>query len=257
MEVMTKSAIARGLSSVTFTDHCDLIYSDKANVPDPRCHEFWSGCRNAYSRVKEAYGSEIDLRIGMELGEINQDPETAAKCYATEGLDLVLGSVHAVRGHMDFYLLDYQDQEEAIALVSQYLDESIEMARLGFFDVMAHLGYTIRYMAPHGINVDFRPFESKLRTLFAILIGEGRGLELNTSGLRQGVGTTFPTEYIMRLYRDCGGEIVTLGSDAHIPDHIGAHFDAGIALLKRIGFTKLAHYRAHQLLFIDIEGDLI
>lgn len=257
MEAMTKAAIARGLSSVTFTDHCDLIYFDKANVPDPRCYPLWSGCRDAYNRVQDMYGSEIELHIGMELGEINQDPETAAKCYATEGLDLVLGSIHAVRDHADFFLMDYRDQDEAVALVSQYLDESIEMARLGFFDVMAHLGYTIRYMAPYGIDVDFRQFEDKLRTLFAVLIEEERGLELNTSGLRQGARTTFPTEFIMSLYRDCGGEIVTLGSDAHTPDDIGAHFEEGIALLKRIGFTKLAHYRAHQPHFIDIEGDLI
>lgn len=254
MEQMAENAIALGLSSVTFTDHCDLIYFDKAGVPDPRCFPMWSTCREAYRRVKEQCGDRIDLYIGMELGEINQDPENAAKCYTTEGLDLTLGSVHAIREHTDFCLMEFRDQEEANALVAQYLDESIEMARLGYFDVMAHLGYTIRYMAPYGITVDFRQFEKRLHALFEVLIGEGRGLELNTSGLRQGTGTTFPTEYVMGLYRDCGGEIVTLGSDAHTPDVIGANFSEGIALLKRVGFTHLAHYRAHEPVFIEIEG---
>lgn len=250
MADMAEAAAAAGLDAICFTDHCDLIYFNRAGVPDPRCHDFWSRSMREYNKLREY--PNLKIRIGMELGEINQDPENARRCYETEGLDFTLGSVHSIKNHIDFCLIKYQDYDECYKLVDQYLDENIETAKLGYFDSLAHVGYTIRYMKPYGIEIDYSQFKDKLKVIYSILIQSGKGLELNTSGLRQGADTTFPTSYMMKLYKQCGGEIVTIGSDAHSDADVGSHFKQAAELLADAGFRYLTVYDKHKPSFIKI-----
>ena len=43
----------------------------------------------------------------------------------------------------------------------------------------------------------------------------GKGIELNTGGFKYGLGHPNPCEDIIKRYKELGGEIITLGSDAH------------------------------------------
>jgi len=250
MKDMAAAASTAGLDAICFTDHCDLIYFNRAGVPDPNCYEYWSRSVREYNEMGKFPG--LKVRIGMELGAINQDPENARRCYETEGLDFTLGSVHSMRDQVDFCLIKYRDYDECRNMVAQYLDENIETAKLGYFDSLAHVGYTIRYMMPYGIEIDYTQFEDMLKELYSILIHSGKGLELNTSGLRQGAGTMFPTKYMIELYRQCGGEIVTVGSDAHSPGDVGSCFEQATELLVGVGFRYMAVYEKHKPSFVKI-----
>ena len=47
---------------------------------------------------------------------------------------------------------------------------------------------------------------------------------------------------MLKLYRSMGGEIITIGSDAHVPEHIGFHFDEAQELLRSCGFRYFTTY---------------
>lgn len=253
MSEMAEAAKTAGLEAICFTDHCDLIYYDKADEPDPDCFRLWSRAVTEYNRLMESFSGNTKIRIGMELGGINQVPENAKEYYKTPGLDFTLGSVHSIRNHTDLFMIEYKSYESCYKIVDQYIDENIETARLGYFDVLAHIGYTNRYMMPCGFQIDYRLFTDKLCELFDIVAENGKGIELNTSGLRQEVGSTFPTLDMMKLYRERGGEIVTLGSDAHRPQDVGSHLKEGLEILLNAGFKYFAVFEEHKPSFMKIE----
>ena len=118
--------------------------------------------------------------------------------------------------------------------------------------MLAHLGYGRRYMMRDGVDaaMTLERFGEKIERVLRIVIDKGRGLELNCSGIRDGCGP-FPSEEILRLYRSMGGEIVTLGSDAHSPGNAGKGLAGGCAVLKRCGFDRVAVYRKRKIEWID------
>jgi len=249
-----QSAIDAGLSIICFTDHLDLI---NGNIPGQRTGAAslanWERSYAEIAQCRAQFGDQIEILHGMELAEVPQDPTFAKTASAMPGLDFVLGSIHAVTGTPDFYVLDYPDYATCLSLAEAYLDENILLAACGCFDVLAHICYVNRYMVRAGHRIEFMQFEEKLRRLFQLLIESGRGIELNTSGLRQGIGNTFPDLSVLKLYRECGGEIVTTGSDAHQASDVGRHFDEAYALLKAAGFQYQTIFRGRQPIFIPLE----
>jgi histidinol-phosphatase (PHP family) len=65
----------------------------------------------------------------------------------------------------------------------------------------------------------------------------GKGIEINTSGYKYGLGHAHPKTEILKRYRELGGEIITIGSDAHKPEHLCYDFHLVPELLKSLGFT--------------------
>jgi len=248
-----QAAIHLGLSAICFTDHLDLI---DGNMPGKRTGaESLSNWERGYAQIEQCradFGDQIEIFHGMELGEIPQDPDFAEAALSMPGLDFVIGSIHALTGIPDFYVLDYPDYATCLSLARAYVDENILLAAHNCFDVLAHIGFINRYMAPVGHRIEFMMFEEQLRHLFKLLIEGGRGIELNTSGLRQGIGAAFPDLAMLQLYRECGGEIVTVGSDAHRASDVGQHLDEAYALLKAAGFQYQTIFRKRQPIFIPL-----
>ncbi|NLM50722.1 MAG: histidinol phosphate phosphatase, partial [Clostridiaceae bacterium] len=83
-------------------------------------------------------------------------------------------------------------------------------------------------------------------------IEKGRGIELNLSGLRQGLGEPLPKIEVLKRYKELGGEIITLGSDAHYPGHVGANLEDGFEILKEAGFKYFTVYENRKPQFIKI-----
>ena len=82
----------------------------------------------------------------------------------------------------------------------------------------------------------FEKVQDIIKEILKIIIAEGKGLELNTSSWRYGLSDTQPSRDILRLYKDLGGKYITLGSDAHTPEYMAAHFeDAKDILENEIG----------------------
>ncbi|MBC8535301.1 histidinol-phosphatase HisJ family protein [Feifania hominis] len=246
---MLRAAVTAGMRAVALTDHCDLgspAFYDPFDIDVKRQ-------RRKYDAVAPLFADRLDVRFGLELGQPNQQPEKAEQILRETEFDFVIGSLHNLRGERDFYFLDYHSLDVP-ALLSRYFDELIEMVEQDF-DVLGHLSYPWRYLSEAGMKQPWENYEEQIRLIYRRLIETGRGIEINTSGLRMSMGVTMPDLPLVRLYRELGGEIVTIGSDAHEPAHVGSGIRRGAALAREAGFSHIALYRGRKPQFVPITED--
>ena len=252
MEEMILAAIEKGLGAVCFTDHLNLMDGEVPGKILTDSYPLWQKSYADIGSMREKYGGQIEILLGMELSEINLQPKRAKMYAADENLDFVIGATHILPEMQDFCYLDFADKATCEALTAGYLDEILHTAKCNVADVIAHIGYSNRYMAQQSFTVDLLQYTDRLEAIFKTLIENGRGIELNTSGLRQAYGGTFPCLDLLSMYRKLGGEIVTIGSDAHFAKHVGSHFDEGISLLQQAGFSYYTIFRKRQPVFVPM-----
>ena len=118
------------------------------------------------------------------------------------------------------------------------------------FNILGHVDLVKRYTKKPCDN----PFHSELTEIFNIIIPEGKGIELNTSGVRYGLTNGMPSDDILKLYKQCGGEIITLGSDAHKPEDIAFQFGESLQLLQSIGFKYITTFDNQKPTFHSISN---
>jgi len=248
---MALAGAEKGVSIMCITDHVDVDHYETGDK-NPDCFSHFGRMREEYARALERLGGRIDLRLGIEFGEANHAPESAPNITAAEGLDFVIGSLHNVRDCPDFFCIRYKSARECRELAEKYIEEHFELVRLGCFDVLGHIGYTKRYMKRRGFDIGLEGLDERLRALFKLVYETGKGIELNTSGLRDGTGTAFPEIRALKLYREAGGEIITVGSDGHRPEDVGANIGDGYELLKEAGFKYFTVFKNRKPEFIKL-----
>ena len=205
--------------------------------------------------MKEKYAGKLNLICGVELGQILHDTDAAKTVNADKRVDFIIGSVHQVLGEQDFYFIDYEKltMDEIYDLLERYFREVYDLSRTDLFDVVGHITYCLRYMKQrHGICADISRFDDMIGETFRNLAQNGKGIEINTSGLRQGFGDCFPNLKYVKLFRDLGGEIITIGSDSHTVEDIAANAADGAELARAAGFRRLAYFRKRKPYSTDI-----
>ena len=229
-----------------FTNHCDL-FNWRDDTPYPRCRTIAAESAEKLREAARTHRLPIEVRLGIELGEGHRDPALAAELAADPALDFVLGSLHLIPGYGDLYVQHYTSVAQCEFFFDRYLDELRQIAPLGFYDVLAHVGYGRRYMWRDGVDAEMTlsRFGDKIEDVLRAVVANGKGLELNCSGIRDGCGP-FPSEEILRLYRDLGGETVTVGSDAHTPQSAAKGIREGFEVLRRCGFSYVTVFRQRK-----------
>ena len=241
MAALCKGALETGLSALYVTDHYD-----RDGLFDPAEY------RTEFEKARASYAGRLAFHLGVELGEGHLTHERSKELINAAPFDFILGSCHYIEGKDDFYELHIDDVARGRRLILDYLDELTRMITWGMFDVLGHFTYPLRYMRGRdGLDVDFQFCEDRVRDVFSALAGSGKGLEVNVSGLRRGE-FFMPDLPLLKLYRACGGEIVTVGSDAHHADHVGAYVRDGYELLHAAGFSHASVYRMRQVEFFNI-----
>jgi histidinol-phosphatase (PHP family) len=234
------AAIEKGISSIAITDHFDIDGIYDGYFP-PLDHE---SVEKDILAARDEFGAKLKILHGIELGQATHMPiEAKAQIHSRE-YDIVLGSVHAVRGIIDFADTDLKSltKNEYVSLWEQYISEMLDTIAWGDFDVLTHITYPKRYFLLNGIT-EFPDIKGKGREYFEpilqAVIKAQITLECNTSGLRQIMGECLPNEDLLRFYYDLGGRDITVGSDAHHARDIGAGIKEAREMLKAIGFNEL------------------
>lgn len=266
-EEMCERAIELGLSAYAITDHCEVStwfdeeYYDKIGArksDDPFVKynyrdRFFTGI-DYISRLKEKYDGRLNLLCGIELGQATQGWDGAEEVAACKKLDFIIGSLHQNRGEDDFGYLQYDNNNilQINKLLYDYFNEMLEMCIWGKFDTLGHLTYPLRYISASGIDIEMKPYEDMIIKIFTTLIEKGKGIEINTSGLRQAYGKTFPDLYYVKLFRNLGGEILTLGSDSHCIADLGKGIFNGAEIAKEAGFRYITYFKNRKPEFIRL-----
>lgn len=241
---LAHAARAAGLAGFTLTDHCDMQGWDGSPY-DFRRDESYA----AIERARAEYPS-LDIGFGVELSDWRVDPAHAAEVISDPRVDFVIGSMHTLHG-IDLSFINYPTKAYCELILRWYAEELVGHCA-GDFDSLGHLTYPIRYMRRCGFDPDFTAQRDAIAEVFRVLIDRSKSLEINSSGLRQGMGCTLPDEYWLRLYRDLGGEMITLGSDAHTSADVGANISDAAELAKSLGFGYNIVYRKREAIHIPL-----
>lgn len=261
VEEMCQRAMEIGLYAYTITDHCEVNrfygvehYTDTPNEYDTYHFDIdFEKSMSENTLYKEKLEGKLRFFSGIELGQATFDIPLADKIVSDKRLDFVIGSMHQIPDADDFAFIDYNKYNPA-ELMERYFDEILKLCRWGGFDVLGHLTYTLRYMeGEKGIKVDMSRYDEKIRECFKILVENGKGIEINTSGLRQKYGKTFPTLEYIKMFKEMGGEIITVGSDSHRVSDLGKGIKEGLQLAKEAGFKHICCFKERKPVFVDIE----
>lgn len=260
METQIERGIELGLDEMCFTDHVDYGLKkdwsegniawrggDGVGTPrsqlDPLANVNYPEYFSKIDRMREIYRGKIVIRKGLELGIQSITVDRFQKLYDTwkDELDFVLFSMHQVN-NLEFWTQDFQKGKTQKEYNEEYYREIYKtMQMYKDYSVLAHLDLIVRY-DENGVY----PFENVRDMVAEILkqaIRDGKGIELNTSSWKYGLRDTQPSRAILRLYKDLGGKIITVGSDAHQAKMLADHFDDGYAILRdEIGFTEVCTF---------------
>lgn len=243
-EEMIQGAIAKGLQTICITDHQDAEF--------PEAGEFEFELKPYFIKLpalKEQYKEQIDVRIGVEIGlqpHLGQHYRELVNAYP---FDFVIGSTHVIRG-MDPYnpkfFGTYPDAEGYQVTFEEML-HGVE--NINDFDVLGHIDYVARYDKKREKNYSYGKFKEEIDEILRKVIEKGKGIELNTSGYKYGLGFCHPHPDIIKRYRELGGEIITVGADGHRPDHIAYDFEKVFPLLKECGFKYYTEFKQRKPIF--------
>ncbi|MBQ9121564.1 MAG: histidinol-phosphatase HisJ family protein [Clostridia bacterium] len=233
-DALCEAAIRNGVHEISITDHYD-IDGIAEGIYTPYLAE---EAKAAILAARDKYAGRLQVNYGIELGQANHMPEESAAFIEKYGFDYVLGSIHNLRGVPDFCYLKYEDMSDRLIelLIERSLDEILEIARLDYVTTLAHITYPHRYATLAKRDVDLMKFTDRFRAIFKEIIERGISLEINTSTLRT-AGITMPTYPVFRLYRECGGELVSFGSDSHKSEYIGYRIPEAQRILADMGFA--------------------
>lgn len=262
MEDMLLQAIQAGFSSICFTDHMDYNFPPQDNSKD--IQEFFLDTPAYHKEVTRlaALYPQIKIRFGIELGLKEDVIEQCRQLASLYNFDFIIGSTHLVNDIDPYYDKFWQETNEKTALRRYYEATLANIGSGADFDVYGHIDYITRYTPymkklrssnsydeAYSVSIT-ESFLDIIEEILKQLIYNGKGIELNTSGLKYGINHPHPHEKILKLYHSLGGEIITIGSDAHETRHLGFAFDKVPGILKSCGFkyyTEFTNRRPEML----------
>jgi histidinol-phosphatase (PHP family) len=236
-----RRAIDLGVGEIAITDHVDF----DPTAPGHGSTTFAQ--RERYVReAAERWGDDgLVIRFGVEVTWDSAWADSIRAHLATNAYDFVIGSVHVYREspYAPANVAGWLAGRSLREVIAPYFDEVAAGARSGLFDVMGHLDFVKRFLAPHVTADDLAGAPELYEPVLEALVASGTGLEINTSGWRSPAAESFPSPSVVARFREKGGRAVTVGSDAHHVDHLAWAFDEGYDVAREAGFEALTFGR--------------
>ena len=221
------AAKAAGLKEICFTDHIDhdCDAEGRSMVFDPKVYSA------EYDNL-EVEG--LKIRRGVEYGLKPYNKQTMQEDLKQRNFDFVLGSVHFVN-EQDIYYKEFWQDKTVEQAVQQFLEETLMCVQHhDDYDVLGHLSYICKARAhPDPKPLYLKDHREIVDEILKILVQKGKGMEINTSGVDR-CGDFLPREEFFRRFKELGGEIVTIGSDAHNTQRVGQYASQACEMMKDI-----------------------
>lgn len=252
---MADEAIRKGLKTICFTDHFD---KDDLEWGEEGIFDV-----DAYfvemQKLQEEYAGKLNIRIGIELGlrtYLKDYYEELTKKYP---FDFVIGSVHNVPYKKDaegniLYtdpaaekLFTDRTDKKAYRLMMETTLENVRTSDC--FQTLGHLDYVVRYGKSREKEYSYTDYADIIDEILKLLIEKEKGLEVNSAGLKYGLPFAHPHPDVLKRYRELGGEIITIGADAHKPEHIAYDFAKAEEILKSCGFKYYTEFFEQKPVF--------
>lgn len=245
-EKMIQGAIQKGLKTICITDHHDLDYMEPG----------WEVDFDEYFRVleplKEKYKNEIEILLGAEFGMQPHLNEQYAKLAQKYPFEFIIASAHMFDGHDPYYPGYFEDKTDEQGYQRAFEITLENVKAFSDYDTLGHLDYIVRYGKNQDRDYSYSKYADYIDEVLKLIIQKGKGLEVNTGGWRFGFDFAHPHQDILRRYKELGGEIITIGSDAHCPKDIAYDFHRIKAYLEACGFAYYTEFRNRTPKFCKI-----
>lgn len=268
MEEQIKGSIDAGLKGICITDHMDLYYPDIEDMNMTFMYDIDSNYKDI-DLFRDRYSGKLEILKGIELGLRNEPDlaEKTAKEYNSlidrSDIDFIIGSTHCLE-YCDPYLPKYWEHHTPVDGLRKYFLAVLDNIRNNTcFDSLGHLDYLVRYVpvcesgekawaGPADYHVG--DYGDIIDEILRSIIDRGIALEVNSAGLKYGIGFAHPKTEILRRYRELKGELITIGSDSHRQCHVAYDFPVVEEMLKSLGFDYYAVYRKRKPNMFKFEG---
>ncbi len=253
VEEQIERAIHMGMEYICITDHQDYDYPEWKNYTYQVGENADIGAYYDYmSVVRDRYVGRINMLIGMEFGLQPHLGPVYDEVYEKYPFDMCIGSTHVYEGRdtEDQTLYSGRSKEESVR--AYFVEEMKNLSVTHGYDTVGHLDYVLRDIPGKNKDFSYKRYADILDELLLLLINRYKAIELNTKPLVVGMRDSSPGREVFKRYRELGGELVTLGSDAHFPERIGACFDIATDILKDAGFKYYCVYKKHEPLFFPL-----
>lgn len=240
---MVAAASARGIEEICFTDHVDFDFPGRRHLPDfPSRRRELEALGRRYPLMAIRHGAEVSL--GDEACA-----EAAWAALRDVELDFVIGSVHVVDG-VDVWADRYYEGQNKAEAYRRYLEAVARMLpAFPHFHVLGHYDFVAKYAPYPDRSVTLEDAPDAFEEIFRFLIGNGKAMEINTASWQEDAPWGMD---VLRRYRELGGEYVTVGSDTHGTERVGARIGEAMELARAAGIRYVAAFqngepRMHKL----------
>ena len=244
IDAFARQAVERGIAELAITDHVDF----RPGAPAYSFSTFERRERQVRDAAERWAERGLAIRFGTELTYERAHEADIREHLRRHAYDFVIGSVH-IGAHSPFTaarVAGWVAGRSLAEVVEPYYVEVEAAARSGLFDALGHIDFVKRYLAPHVTAATLAAAPELLEPILRALVDSGTALEINTSGLRQASGETYPSTATVARFRELGGERVTIGSDAHRAEHFAFALDDGYGAATAAGFETMAFRRGAE-----------
>ena len=250
IDAYAAQAVERSIAELAITDHVDF----EPGAPAFDFVPFDVRERTVREAAERWAPQGIAIRFGTEITYDSRFENAIRDHLRRHAYDYVIGSVHVYAGspyHRD-RIAAWVAGRSLAEVLAPYFDEVERAIRSGLFDTLGHLDFVKRYLVPYVRPADLGAAPELYERLLVALVETGTALEVNTSGLRQAAGETYPSAAVVARYKVLGGTRISAGSDAHQKDAFAAGLEEGYGVAAAAGFRELAFRRGGERLAISL-----
>lgn len=249
---MIEGALAKGLKTICITDHEDKDYPVHEDTIDLQSDFDIDKYMKELTVLKEVYQNKIDIRIGLEIGLQPHLGKYYHDLISRYPFDFVIGSVHVIKGDDPYYRGMFQHQTDEEVYRTTFEETLKDLDAIPDFDVLGHIDYVVRYGNNRERDYSYQKFAAEIDQILKKLIEMGKGIEINTSGFKYDLPFCHPHPDVIKRFVELGGEIITIGSDGHIPEHLAYDFHKVSDLLKQSGVKYFTEFKQRKPYFCEL-----
>lgn len=249
MDTICKKAMELNIKEISITDHLDIGFTNPEYTFDKLDLDNYF---LDIEKSRKKYADCISIKSGIEIGLQSHILCDASKVIKAYPFDFVIASIHLINGEDPYYPSFYSKRTKEASYEIYYRETLNIIREFSDFDVLGHLGYIKRYMPYPYHKSDDSLHMDIIEDILKTLIDKNKGIEVNTSGYKHISELPMPTPSIIKKYRELGGNIITIGSDAHEAENIGFSFDKALAAIKKAGFDHINSFSQRKAKAINI-----
>ncbi len=246
LEKIINKALEINLRGITITDHLEFLQNGKLENTNKYVLDSFEINKHIseINILKEKYKKQIDIFVGFEVGAtmIKDAKFEVQKALNLKDVDFNILSTHQIEKHELSMGTNFFTNDK-VGDYHKYFEYVLKSVKLyDNFSVYGHLDYITRYSKFKSNDIEIKYYKEIVDEILKCIVKKDCGLEVNTSGMFYGRDDFYPQKDILKRYKEIGGKIITIGSDAHTYKRVGENFDLAYDYLKDCGFKEGTYF---------------